>query len=197
MERLRYLTAAEAGRLKEAVSTNRDRAIVGLLLHTGMRIGEVTGLQVRDFDREAQTIRIERIVVKTSSVVDRSTGEIRLKIFKRTRAYKMNKPQSIVLEDGTVKQVMGRDLPKVVSGFSEFVKVGTKAHGDAGRTVPLTDQKTWLHIEAEIEGRDRTGWAWQSGARGSAWTPRPGASRLPKGHDWEGANVIGVPSSNG
>src|SRR5438105_1852833 len=100
MERLRYLTTAEAARLKETVSSNRDRAIIGCLLHTGMRIGEVAALQVRDFDREAQTVRIERIIVRTGSVLDRKNGEIQMRAFGKSRAYRMNKPISLVAEDG-------------------------------------------------------------------------------------------------
>lgn len=165
MERLRYLTPVEAARLKDCVGSNRDRAIVGIMLHTGMRIGECAGLQVRDFDFDAQTIRIERIVVKTNSVVDRSTGEIRLKKF-GIRAYNGKKPISLVMEDGTIKSVLAPELPAVVGVAAEFVKIGTKAHGESGRTVPLTDAKTWQYLRAEIDGRERNAWAWRPGSQG-------------------------------
>lgn len=165
MERIRYLTVAEANRLKEQVSSNRDRGIVGLMLHTGMRIGETAALQVRDFDVDAQTVRIERTIVKTGSVIDRARGgKLRVKTLTKAVVYKLNKPVGIVLEDGTIKQVLGKDLFTVVGETSEFVKIGTKAHGGEGRTVALTDQQTWRHILAEIEGRDRKAWAWRAGA---------------------------------
>lgn len=163
------MTAVEAARLKDAVRSNRDRAVVGILLHTGMRIGECAGLQVRDFDQEAQTIRIERIVVKTNSVIDRATGELRVKRlgFQNLHsAYKKGRSISLVLPDGTIKVVIASELPRVLGPESEFVKVGTKAHGDAGRTVPLTDAHTWEYVKAETVGRDRTAWAWRAGAQG-------------------------------
>jgi site-specific recombinase XerD len=166
MERLRYLTVVEAARLKDEVSSNRDRAIVGILLHTGMRIGECAGLQVRDFDFEAQTIRIERIVVKTNSVVNRGTRDIRLKKY-GIPAYNGKRPISLVLEDGTIRQILAKDLPATIGTQAEFVKIGTKAHGDSGRTVPLTDQKTWQYLRAEIDDRDRNAWAWKAGFQGS------------------------------
>lgn len=165
MERLRYLTAIEAARLKEELSTNRDRAIVGVLLHTGMRIGEVVGLQVRDFDTEAKTVRIERIVMKTASIVDRATGQIRLKGFAGRPAYKKDKAISVVLDDGRIQLVKSQDLPVFLKGHTEFVKVGTKAHGDSGRTVPLVDPDTWRYVLAEIQGRPRNEWAWRAGAK--------------------------------
>lgn len=165
MERLRYLTPVEAARLKDSASSNRDRAIIGIMLHTGMRIGECAGLQVRDFDFDAQTIRIERIVVKTGSVVDRANGTIRLKNFGRV-AYKSTRPIGIVMEDGAIKNVMPVDLAALIGTTSEFVKIGTKSHGDSGRTVPLTDLKTWQYLRAEIDDRDRNAWAWRAGMQG-------------------------------
>ncbi len=173
MERLRYLTAAEAERLKAELATNRDRAIVGVMLHTGMRMGEATGLQVRDFDRESNTIRIERIVVKTGSVIDAKTGELRKLGFGGYSSYSKTKPINVVDDDGRVHQLRVQDLPAYLKGRNEFVKIGTKAHAQSGRTVPLSSEEDWKHILAELDGRERTAWAWRPG-KGNADDALPG-----------------------
>jgi len=167
MERLKYLTVAEAQRLKEAVTSNRDRAMIGILLHTGMRIGELAGLQVRDFDPEAKTIRIERIVVHTPFIIDRARAEYRHTGKNRNggNIYKPGREIVLVQEDGTTRVVRPKDLPSVVSSTTDFVKLGTKAKGTGGRIVPLVDPTTWTWIEAERVGRDPKEWMWRAGSQ--------------------------------
>lgn len=53
----RYLTHEEEDRLM-AVLSERDRAVVNLLLYTGMRWGEMMGLQIKRVDLKRRNIRI-------------------------------------------------------------------------------------------------------------------------------------------
>jgi integrase len=68
--RTRVLTDAELGAIAR-VTTDRTpySDIVRVLLHTGMRKGEVANLQPRDLDFEARTIRVREEVAKTSERV--------------------------------------------------------------------------------------------------------------------------------
>lgn len=59
------LSAGDCEQLIEAPSTRqqtrlelRDRALFDLLYSTGLRVGEATGLAVRDFDRERREVRV-------------------------------------------------------------------------------------------------------------------------------------------
>jgi len=182
MERLKYLTVAEAQRMKDAATSNRDRAMIGILLHTGMRIGELGGLQVRDFDPEARTIRIERTLINSWSIINPKTGE--LKKYLGRDIYKATRPISILLENGTTKLVFPKGLGKVVGIDRDFVKLGTKRHAQ-GRIVPLSDEgQDWVAVEAERYGRDPHSWMWRPGLQG-AWskkqqerTANGGAARL-------------------
>ena len=68
--RTRVLTDAELGAIAR-VTTDRTpfSDIVRVLLHTGMRKGEVASLQPRDLDFEARTIKVRDEVAKTSERV--------------------------------------------------------------------------------------------------------------------------------
>ena len=172
---VRYLTTSEARRVKESAISNRDQAIVGILLHTGMRIGECAGLQVKDFDQEARTIRIERIVVPiTKTIKAIREGHQRGKAINMTEGQKRNlyKPSrqlGIYLQDGSIRKVLPKELPDLLEtalkGTKEFVRVGTKSKGERGRIVPMTDPSTWTRIRAEVEGRAPDDWAWRAGAQ--------------------------------
>lgn len=54
----KYLTEAEASRLREAAKRPRDRALVSLLLYGGLRVGEACRLLVPNIDFHDHTIRI-------------------------------------------------------------------------------------------------------------------------------------------
>lgn len=55
----KYLTEAEATRLLEAASdTPRSHAMVGLLLYSGLRVGELCSVQIPDIDFDELTLRI-------------------------------------------------------------------------------------------------------------------------------------------
>lgn len=59
VEDIRYLTHAEFGRLLEVVPEHYIPFVV-TLFGTGLRFSEATALQVRDYDREAATLRVVR-----------------------------------------------------------------------------------------------------------------------------------------
>lgn len=183
MEKLRYLTQAEARRLKEVATSNRDRAIIGVLLGTGMRIGEAAGLQARDFDLEAETIHIERIVVHASHIFDRAGNQIGnahvrkdnpeervIETMPFAHRYRQNRPLAVLWPDGRTIQVLPKDLGPMLrnAGLNEFVKLGTKAKGTSGRTVPLVNQDTWAFVKAELHGREPKDWAWRAGGQGGS-----------------------------
>ena len=170
---VRYLTPSEARRVKEAAVSNRDKAIVGVLMHTGMRIGECAGLKIKDLDRESRTIRLERIVVPITKTVkaireghQKAKGDSMTDRQKRN-LYKPSRQLGIYLLDGSIKKVLPKELPDLLerdlAGTKEFVRIGTKSKGERGRVVPMTDQGTWLRLEAEMEGRDPESWLWRAG----------------------------------
>ena len=170
---VRYLTGSEARRVKEAAVSNRDKAIVGVLLHTGMRIGECAGLKIKDLDREARTIRIERIVVPVTKTIkairdghQNKTASLMSDKQKRN-LYKPSRQLGIIMMDGSVRKVLPKELPDLLerdlNGTKEFVRIGTKAHGEKGRVVPMGDPETWQRLEAETLGRKPDSWLWRAG----------------------------------
>lgn len=164
---IRYLKVDEVKRLLEAASCNRDRAIIRLLVRTGMRIGEAAALQVGDFDPIQKTVRVERSVVHTSMVLNRKNGALKYKSVGPAWVpkYKKGKTLGILMEDGSVKQVLPEDLGATVKHLGEFVKIGTKAHGQSGRVVMMADTEAWELIAGEIRGRGPQEWAWRAGAQ--------------------------------
>lgn len=160
---VRYLTKAEIRRVFDHATTNRNRAILNVLIRTGMRIGECAGLQVRDLDVEGGTVRIERIVVPINvRLLDIKYGENggQPPLYKRDRKIGLYLPP-----DGKVKQVLPEDLRDFLREHMpdahEFVKIGTKARKDqTGRVVPLRDEGTWKALEAEIFEREPMEWLW-------------------------------------
>lgn len=164
---IRYMTTEEASRTKEAAVSNRDKAMVGVLLHGGLRIGELCGLQVRDFDFEARTVRVERIVVpitKTLKGIEEGRGGKPL--------YKPRRQLGIYMPDHSIRKVLPKDLPALckaeLPGTKEFVRVGTKSTGEYGRAVPFigkdeTTSELWTRLKAEAEGRERLDWIWVAG----------------------------------
>lgn len=70
----KYLTEPEAARLRRAASAPRDRALVSLLLYSGLRVGEVCRLDLESVDFQEKTIRVrsgkgdkDRLVVVADS----------------------------------------------------------------------------------------------------------------------------------
>lgn len=166
MEQMRYLSAVEAARLKEAPVSSRDRAIVRVLLHTGMRIGECAGLQVRDLDPESETVRLERIVVQTRNILD-AQGKLKSGSKKNKQGtfppmYRRGRTLGVYMPDGTVRRVLPDDLATLVTN-GEFVRTGLKGRLDRSRTVPLVDAETWTLLKAEMAGRGPTDWLWRAG----------------------------------
>ena len=73
----KYLTEAEARRLLEAAGSLREKAMIGLLLYGGFRVGELCSLLVLDIDFDERTLRIrsgkgdkDRLVVVSPSSVE-------------------------------------------------------------------------------------------------------------------------------
>ncbi len=170
---VRYLTGPEALRVKDGAISVRDQAIIGILLHTGMRIGECAGLQVKDFDEASRTVRIERIVVPVTKTIrairEGHDNGAKMSPGQKRNLYKPARQLGIYLQDGSIRKVLPKDLPALLEdelkGTKEFVRVGTKSKGERGRVVPLTDASTWTRIRAELEGRKPTDWAWRAGAQ--------------------------------
>lgn len=59
-----YLTASEVAELSEACGAQGD--VVVILAYTGLRFGELTGLNVEDIDIAARRIRIRRSITQIS-----------------------------------------------------------------------------------------------------------------------------------
>jgi integrase len=188
MERMRYLTKVECQRLLEQPTNNRDRSILRVLLYTGMRIGELAALKVRDFDFEERTIRIERVLVAAGKSLLENPN----------RYYKKAKPIVIIEEDGQRSFVKPIDLPAYLKvgqgeggkGRYEFVREGTKRHGRLGRVVPLGDEGTWKCLQAEFFGRDREAWAWIAGPRQNGALARYGKEKRTSRLSWFGVRAM-------
>jgi integrase len=63
-----YLTAREVARLAEACGTQGD--VVLILAYTGLRFGELTGLNVEDVDIEARRVRVRRSITVGGRLVE-------------------------------------------------------------------------------------------------------------------------------
>jgi integrase/recombinase XerD len=73
----KYLTEAEASRLRAAARDPRERALVSLLLFSGLRVGELCRLSLESLDFQEKTLRVrsgkgdkDRLVVVTDSCLD-------------------------------------------------------------------------------------------------------------------------------
>ena len=73
----KYLTEAEAARLRKTASSTRDRAFVSLLLYSGLRVGELCRLTLESIDVADRTLRVrsgkgdkDRLVIVTDSCLD-------------------------------------------------------------------------------------------------------------------------------
>lgn len=62
VDTLVYLTASEVAQLSEACGAQRD--VVLILAYTGLRFGELTGLNVEDIDLAARRVRIRRSITQ-------------------------------------------------------------------------------------------------------------------------------------
>ena len=76
------LSASEARRLLEAAQGDRLEALYVLAIHTGMRRGEILGLNWKDVDLEGTTIRVRRTLTREGNGY--ALGEPKTKKSRRT-----------------------------------------------------------------------------------------------------------------
>jgi integrase/recombinase XerD len=74
----RTISVEEASKLVNSVLSTRDRAIVVLLLKTGLRCGELCSLDVNDIDLPEMTIRLKPAAKRSNRVlpIDLETAEV-------------------------------------------------------------------------------------------------------------------------
>ncbi|PRY16572.1 site-specific recombinase XerC [Kineococcus rhizosphaerae] len=59
----RFLTAEQVWRIADHISAERDRLPFLVLTFTGLRVGELAGLRVRDFDQLKREVRVSRQII--------------------------------------------------------------------------------------------------------------------------------------
>lgn len=78
------LSAPDARRLLEAARGDRLEALYVLAVHTGMRRGELLGLQWADVDLDTATVRVRRTLTRTENGRKLALGEPKTKKSRRT-----------------------------------------------------------------------------------------------------------------
>ena len=73
-----YLEPAEINELLEAFTESPDDTLVALAVYSGLRRGELFGLQWRDLDRDAGQIRVERSVYQGSITSPKTKSSTRV-----------------------------------------------------------------------------------------------------------------------
>ncbi|WXG47001.1 MAG: tyrosine-type recombinase/integrase [Candidatus Atabeyarchaeum deiterrae] len=117
-----YLTEAEKDRLLKAAKTPRDKLVLNLLVSTGMRMGELLGVRVRDIDLEGVRVRVrlKRGAVRQYIIVPALVSEDMPRLVKRHIADE-NLDQNDLLID-----LSRRGLQYLVENAAKRAKINKK-----------------------------------------------------------------------
>ena len=152
-----YLTAREVAELADACGTQGD--VVLILAYSGLRFGELTGLNVEDVDVEARRIRVRRSITQVGGRLVEGNP----KSDAGRRSVSNPGTSGSCAESTTREPPTGRSghhlPPRVAAGLRELKAVGQLESGDhqnrseqdAGSRWPLNS------TNSGGQGRDRTG----------------------------------------
>jgi len=129
-EGIKYLKNEEWSRLIEVIDNYRDKLIVKLLYSTGMRVGELSKLKLKDIDFTERFIHIPAENTKTKTartvVVDKETlSELRayLKI-----APPLNRRRTGRIKRGKIFNLSVRRIEQLIKKYSKIANIAATPH---------------------------------------------------------------------
>jgi integrase len=105
---MRVLSSAEIAKLLEAASSERYRVLVATAIFSGLRQGELLGLQWRDVDFRSGTIRVRQQLDRDGTLTEPKTPQARRHVVlmpalaAALAAYRLSQPPSMAKDDSLV-----------------------------------------------------------------------------------------------
>jgi len=127
---IKYLKNEEWSRLLETIDNYRDKLIVKLLYATGMRVGELSKLKLKDIDFQERFIHIPAENTKTKTA---RTVVVHKETLSELRAYlkiapPLNRRRTGRIKRGKIFNLSVRRIEQLIKKYSKIANIAATPH---------------------------------------------------------------------